>query len=61
MDPEYLSGVQAVGESNHYLNYEIHNTLGESHLHEYWASSGATDHWIVYDFGEDTCVRLSPS
>ena len=34
----------------------MHNTLGEEKLHEYWASSGASDHWIAYDLGGDCCV-----
>ena len=48
--------VVAVAESNHSLNYEMHNTLGEERMHDYWASSGAADHWIVYDLGADMCV-----
>jgi hypothetical protein len=55
-DEEHLTGAIAIGESNHYLNYEMHNTLGEEKLHEYWASSGASDHWIAYDLGGDCSV-----
>lgn len=37
-EEEHLVQVIAVNESNHYLNYEMHNTLGEEKLHDYWAS-----------------------